>query len=216
MKKTLTFLCFAALMVVAGTAIAENSLAVNGSAAIEGTYGLEVALDGDSPVNVFVQDDSPDNETVYRAQFMINMNDYSAPNRTKHALFKIRDLDGPINNHATLGIRQDAGGLILYVKIIDGSNPSGIFRSSDMRAFETNLPSGVAVEIMIEFVQGSSNDGIFRLYKNGSLKREHTGLNNPSSDVDRVQLGAIGVRSGATPSGSYYLDSFESYRTLAP
>lgn len=213
-RSPISFL-LAGLMVMAAPVGAANSLSVNGAAALSGDYGLEISLDGATPQHVFVEDDSPNNEPVYRAEFAINTNDYTGAVTDKHALLKLRDLDGPINNHLTIGIRQDASGLIAYVKIVDADHPLGIFRASNTQAFETQLPQGTTVQLGIEFQQGPSNNGIVRLYKNGVLKREHTGLNNSDSDVDRVQWGSIGIRPSSTPSGSYYLDDFQSFRSLS-
>ena len=41
-----------------------------------------------------------------------------------------------------------------------------------------------------------------------------TGLNNSTIYADSVTLGAMQPK--ATQTGTYYLDEFESYRTLAP
>lgn len=226
MKKLLGIVAAVSLIALAGPAFASNNLAVTGAAAIDGSYGLAVTIDGDTPSAVYVEDDSPNNETTYRATFKVDMNNYvmmnSASTTERQSMFKIRDLDGTISNPLSANVRMGGDGYLkLYIKILDDDHPSGIFVTNEAtpRAFETNLPASGPVTITIEF-QGSSstgvNDGIVKLYKNGTLKRENTGLSFDTANVDRIQLGALGIRAGHHSSGTFYLDSFESYRTLTP
>lgn len=226
MKKLLGIVAAVTLITLAGPAFAANNLAVTAAAAIDGSYGLAVTIDGDTPTAVYVEDDSPNNEKTYRATFKVNMNNYlmtySASSTERQSMFKLRDLDGTIANPLAANIRMGGDGTLkLYIKIKDDDNSTGIFVTNDAtpRAFETNLPATGPVTITIEF-QGSSavgvNDGIVKLYKNGVLKRSHTGLSFDTANVDRIQWGALGIRAGHHSSGTFYLDSFESYRTLTP
>ena len=58
-------------------------------------------------------------------------------------------------------------------------------------------------------------DGSVRLFKNGRFETQDSSLNNYDYAVDKARFGATNV-AGATTSGSYYLDEFSSFRTLAP
>lgn len=71
MKKLTYFALFAAALLFASTAGAD-SLDVNGTAALGGSFGLELLHDNTSPA--YVQDDSPNGEQFYRFEFLYNPN----------------------------------------------------------------------------------------------------------------------------------------------
>ena len=68
-------LAFGALFAVALLALPAlaASLAVNGGAALEGSFGLEITFDGDAQ-RAYVEDDSPTAETHYNAKFRFDPN----------------------------------------------------------------------------------------------------------------------------------------------
>ena len=221
----------AALALSAGAAYGANSLDVNGSAAQDGSYGLEINLDG-SANRVYVQDNSPDSETTYRASFWIHRNDMFMDNcggscSTRIVMFLARqeapdatvfriiygrlavDGAGGPRYNIRFGVRNDNGDLVYMGGVI--------------------LTTGVARKhVTVEWQQGSApfaNDGIARLYTSNdggtpNLQFERTTMMTGSYDIDHVRIGATSGTddqpSDVNTTGSWYFDTFESYRTLLP
>ena len=92
MKKMMLMAAYVLLM--AGGAAADNTLTVEDYAALNGTnYGMMVSLDGTTNT-VYVQDDTPDNEEVYRAVFWFDPNSVTmAQGASRMVIFFTRDLD---------------------------------------------------------------------------------------------------------------------------
>jgi len=65
----------------ASSGMAANAVAVTTAAAIDGTYGLEVTVDGASVNVAFVQDDSPAGETVYRPSPIVTLSTFTRGSR---------------------------------------------------------------------------------------------------------------------------------------
>ena len=203
MKRCIVFL----LALLLASASFASTMAVNASAALAGSFGLEITTDGNTD-SVFVQDDTPDGETTYRASFLLNPNDLLfAVNKDKQAIFKIIDTDDPTDkNWVRVQLRRNgAGTLVMNLQVLNDNE--------QWRAVgETTVPFNTK-EYVIEVQQGSP--GIGRLWKNGSLKKERLDQNMTERVVDRVRFGAPGAGEAAT-TGSYYLDEFASFRTLLP
>ena len=204
-----------AILIIVLTLIAgpleANSLGVNAGCAMEGNFGLEVSLDGG--INkVFVADTSPSGETVYRASFLIRHNGISMVERSGHSIFNVRSASPP-RNVILLFFRRAVNR--------DGYNIIAKLREDDDRQRNkgklTIADSEVGpVEIQIEWAAGDgSGNGILRMWKRGVLRVDRSDIDNDTWVIDDVRLGAPkGV--DATSIGTYCLDDFQSFRTLAP
>lgn len=199
-----------AMIFVATGAFAVNSLDVNADAALGGSnFGLEVLVDG-SANGVFVADTSPNDELVYRAEFRANRNDMSMDDGASHAILFGRRGGPTINN------------IRVFMKFIDPEFKVTVRAKKDgagtANCGKTTFAPGGGVRIGIEWVAATgaaSGDGECRLFRNGVEVFENTTLQNFDMEVDAVRFGAPdGV--GATSTGSFYLDDFSSFRTLAP
>ena len=184
----------------ASSVIAANSVGVTGAAAIEGSYGLEVTVDGASTNVAFVQDDSPAGETVYRVQFWLDRNTPTIANRDAFNVFK--------------GL-QDAGNFYMYAYC---QNDAGSWVLVDKGMQFKDKATGIMLEWQAATAPGA-NDGFLRMYKvtiagGAVLKATATGIDNDTRVVDTARLGL----TSAPPAGTatIYMDSYESYRTLAP
>lgn len=213
MKRVL-FPVVVAVMLVAGTSAA-SSIAVTGAAAIEGSYGLAVTMDGVSD-NAFVQDETPNNETVYRATFKFHRNTLAfagAPNTaaSSHAIFKAWDMDQPAGSqrqHIVLGLRLNASSALrLWAKATDAGG-GDVFT-------ELGLPglAGNPVTITVQFDQAAGTLQVCRKNLTGVFLCGTMNHNAGAHNVDQVNLGVTGAADTST-SGTYWIDSFESYRTL--
>lgn len=211
---------------IAGPALANNSIAASTAAAIDGTYGLAVTLDG-SPNKADVRNLRPDNpgdppgpndETTYRASFKINMNDVVMNEDFTHNIFTMRALAGGpsgVDNRNELRISVKWKGADV--------NPFKLRMScrQDDKSWAYvgghSLPRPGVRTITVEWQASSApgaNDGICRLYVNGVLRGERTDIDNDQRTIGAVWMGVDGVRPGTI--GTQYYDSFESFRTLSP
>jgi hypothetical protein len=244
MKKYLVFVGVVLLAVGAHAA----TLEVNTTAAIEGTYGLEVLFDGTTEI-AYVMDDSPNNEPIYRVLFKLTLPgtfdfELGFPQATSDLrqrayamLFSVKDIDQPPGNarlHLHVHLKRFGADLYqLFARAYDPTNPWAaadgfVYRDHLGGAMEVNLPvkggPGYPVIVLVEYQAESAPgavDGIFTLKRANNfdpsifLGKSNTEMRNNDKDVDEAYLGAPGgVDTGTV--GSYYMDSFESYRTLTP
>jgi hypothetical protein len=221
MKKVLMALCVLAL--AAGSASA-SSLAVTGAAALEGNYGLAVTVNNDG-TNAYVEDNTPAAETTYRATFLIDVNNTfseatALANGNNFLTLAQTTGDNPLGGppayytsmrlylmnrtvapfcRARLGVWSNINSRLLV-------NPVGIDCSGTVR-------------LTIEWQAGAAGTGLARLTSESPVIGVRVGERNLNNHVTNVQFFRMGHAVGAPPatvSGTLYLDSFESYRTLAP
>ncbi len=217
MKKVLFSLAIIGLLAT-GTTLA-SSIAVTGAAAQEGSYGLAVTTDATAD-NAYVEDQTPNNETVYRAQFLLRSDNvaFAAPcnngPQTNHAIFKAWDDDQPAGTwrqHLVVGIRVGLScQRLLNIKVTNNTTGGVIFK-------ELSLPPAAAgwpVTVLVQFDQATDTYQLCRHRSdNPTFACVTTNIETGLANVDRIQLGMVGG-ADTTTTGTYYLDSFESYRTL--
>lgn len=219
MKKGLMILCILGLM--AGTASA-SSLAVTGAAALEGSYGLAVTMDGGSPA--FVETNTPDGESIYRATFLIDINN----------TFNQTTADTNGNNYITIGqaLGNNPQGdtpvywpaMRLYLMNRDVAPYCrarlGVYSNINSRLLVN--PVGIdcsgTVRLTIEWMAGGAGTGLARLSSESPVIGPRVGERNLNNQLTNIQFFRIGHAVGTSPvtvSGTTYFDSFESYRTLS-
>jgi len=188
------------------------TLAVNGTAAMNGTnYGMEVTMDG-TTTNAFVKDETPDGETVYRAQFWFDVNTWDGIDTDWVFISRTADETLWYAPYQVLMVKK----MGLWRIWLRAQNNTGVVRFTN----RINLQPGSPSLLQIEWQQGDtpgalSGDVTLTVidgYAVGSSVS--TGLNNSTIVVDSVTMGAMQPK--ATQTGSLYFDEFESYRTLAP
>lgn len=210
MSKRSILVLVASLAIFGATSAFANTLDVNADAAIDGDFGLEMLVQGPGD-STFVADQSPTDESVYRIEFRANPNDILMDDRTGHAIFMGR-MSGGEGNIIRLFMRYTADNdtyklVCRWKRDIGGTGFCGQF---------TFAPNNT--RIGVEWVKASgpgNNDGIIRLRKGNNVQFEKTNAGNSNFDIDTARLG---LPQGTVPtsSGSFYLDSFSSFRTLAP
>ena len=225
-------LVVAVLLWGSGLVSANNSLSVNAAAAQEGSFGLEISLDG-SANSAYVEDDSPADETTYRASFWIHRNNLFMDNCGGSCSTRFVMLLGREADPAAVTVFR-----IIYARLaVDGVGNSprysikfGVRNDNGDFVYMGGviLTSGVARKhVTIEWKAGDAmtNNGIARLYTSNdggtpNLQFERTNLLNSTMNVDLIRIGATsGLNdqpSDPNTTGSWYFDSFESYRTLLP
>ncbi|HSL18955.1 MAG TPA: hypothetical protein VLB51_13700 [Methylomirabilota bacterium] len=182
------------------------------SAALAGTnYGLAVSMDGTTQ-NAYVKDDTPDRETIYRAQFWIDVNTWDGIDGDW--LFVSRTADETIWYAPYQVLMNKKSGL--WRIWLRAQNNTGVVRFTN----RINLQPGSPSLLQIEWVQGdtpgtlSGEVTLSVIDGYGAGASVSTGLNNSMIFCDSVTLGAMQPK--ATQTGVYYVDEFASFRTLAP
>jgi len=219
------------ILLIGSPLMANTSLSVTGAAAMDGTnYGLVVSFDGGTG-NAYVEDQSPSNETTYRASFWIDrsggitMSNCSGTCVTSHTMFLIRDdVDGSVGAGDKTVVRV----IFRRLKVGNGDGPRyavrvGTVSNGDVFSYVGGVvlaETSKKKNIQIEWQAGNGN-GITRIYKRNSssdawtLQKEVTNLTNDNYVIDYVRLGATSAVDSTT-TGDLWLDEFESYRTLSP
>lgn len=176
-------------------------------------------VDADAPfsarVNAFINspfafltDDSPSNETNYWAFYRVNLDDldlalgddigqivgYNAAGQPQFRLVMRRNA-APAENRIAIQARDDTAGMLVE--------------------HGEELPLGAGFNVIAVWWRSGPGRGQFLASVNGTPLGGLDGLDNDTGRIDRVRLGIVDGNPDLT-SGSYYLDDFASFRTLAP
>ena len=183
------------------------SLEVNGAAAMGGSaFGLEVTGGG----RAWVETREPDRESSVGLIFFLDPDNWEMQARTRVDILR---LYGPgRRHHLRLVLRRAGPGLFRLGLQVRGNRggyePIG---GGLVLAGGENL-----VEVEWQAASGpNATDGSAALYLNGELEAREPTLENGRLDVRTIQLGILGGNVGQTR-GSFYLDDFQAFRTLAP
>jgi hypothetical protein len=186
-----------------------GDLAVNVGAAMKlTTFGLQAFVDDTN--GLYVQDDTPTNETTYRARFYFHPGDFDPG--TTQAHFRTRIFiafeEGPVRRLLALVLRRLNGQYSLMGRARlddDAQANTGFFPIATSPHF-----------VECRWVRASTptaGNGVFELWIDGTPLASLTTLDNNRSAVDFVRMGALSVKAGA--SGTLYFDEFESRRERA-
>lgn len=215
MKKSI--LLAVAFALLAAPAFAQTALTVNNAAALNGTnFGLEVTFDPADTAVAYVRDDSPADETVYRAGFWVDPNSATLNTGDRGRMTSL-----------FLG-RGNAAGRIL-VQLQQFPSAANPYKVRAVCADNTNLTRRRARNLMTnEWGIRITDDPVFvtvqSVFANGfggectftanGETQTHTGYQSGLGDIEQAFFGA--PRDIVAINGSIYLDEFESFRTLAP
>jgi hypothetical protein len=191
------------------TASDGGDLAVTVGAAMKfTTFGLQAFVD--DTAGLYVQDDTPRDETTYRARFYFHPGDFDPGEGQNH--FRTRIFiafeEAPIRRLMALILRRQGGQYALM----------GRARRDDNSQANTGFFAIGAAQHFVEFrwvraTAPGAGDGVFELWIDGALQASNTTLDSYVSTVDFVRMGALSVKTGA--SGTVYFDEFESRRETA-
>ena len=223
MKKVLMSVIVIGLVATVGTAA--NTLNVNGTAAANGTnYGLEVIFDGSGSIAKVV-DNTPVDETTYRAEFWFHPNScpMGGTGATGHYFSLMRATDQQTFRSSFQLLLTNKFNLY-RLSGRAGTNSAGVFKITSrinldptawhkIRVELTNsptagVPGGDLVITMVEGPQAGQSVS--------SSAFHGVGINNSLITADDLHMGAVGNVDATITGGSMYFDEFESYRTLAP
>jgi hypothetical protein len=206
-----------------GASSGTGKLEVNSDAALEGLCGLEILMDG-TTTNRFVSDSSPNDETVYRASFLFNPNDFAFNGGTaaanRHLIFGASAWSS--NNPLEPAIRVIFARRVvsddLIVKATSANTAGSKGRVTKPIHLQSTAGPSSTYLIEVEWQRASAPgvaDGVIRIRVDGGAWSENASVKSTGQLLRSARLGGMTViDAGST--GSYYLDDFQSFRTLAP
>lgn len=213
MKKVTTMMFIAlAVLLIGTTAQAQNTSDVNATCAAEGSFGYQVTKAPGSGNTVWVQDDTPDSEGVYRMQFQYNFATMVVPHGGKYFI-AVALQEGVGKRPAQMIVSyNNVNGFKVWCQA--AHNNGNIWTTP-----KVSVPGNTWQTLMLEFRQsqgGGIDDGICRVTNVTSGEfGELTGFRNSAYSVGRARIGLTG-RASIPVSGYSCWDDFSSFRTLAP
>jgi len=203
----------AIVLLIANLTIADNSIEVNASAAMEGNFGLEAISDG-SATNAFVQDDSPNAETTYRMSFMFDPNSMPMVVGGRHFIASAT-ADSSQGNKSCIEVllRRTASGY--DIRVFTSVTASATNRKKTAPVPLSDEPH--TIEIQWQESSGPGiEDGIVQIRVDGGAWVGRSDVRNWTQTVKNAKLGFLASSIDPGTIGSHYYDDFQSFRTLAP
>ena len=230
------------VLVIGVPAFAANELKVTSAAALTGSVpqpgvtcsgdgqpgpcGLEVVIDDNANTNdTYVVTSHPNAEKTYNFSFYIDPNDIFLASKKFFNIGNLRKTNAPNRNFFFVALRKSGSGghyweIQTNARVDDGTFPVWLQPVKICGDSTTTIPCDTVgpQEFRIEWAAATApgaNDGFLRVYKNGSIRQEWTGLNNDTYDIDEAWFGAIWMANnyqGAAANGSFYFDTFTSTR----
>ncbi len=213
MKKVNMIVLIGLAVLLAGSTVqAQNTWAVNGACAAEGSFGFQVTKAVGGSNTVFVEDDTPDNETVYRMQYQFNTATMVVPHQGKY-IVGVALQEGAGQRPAQVLISYNASnGWKVWLQT---PHNNGVLYATP----KVDLTPATWQTLMIEFQKsqgGGIDDGMVRITNvSTAASAEITNFRNSNYTVGRARIGLTG-RATIPTSGTHCFDDFSSFRTLAP
>ena len=218
-----SLIAFAAFALIAGSAFGATSLSVTADAALGGTnFGLEVTFDGTGGVAKVV-DDTPADESTYRAQFWVDFTNMTMGDSTFFVMQRSTDTDLFRSGHQILVTRKNN---LFRISGRAGTNNATAFRITprlnvtdacgpvhlQIERTQSPAPATPGGELTITVLDGGTclTNGDFV----NTTQFHGNGVNNSEVNIDDLHWGAVGSVT-TTATGDLYLDEFASFRTLA-
>jgi hypothetical protein len=180
---------------------AENDLNVEtGAAALHGTYGLAVLIDNTTAM--YVLDNTPTTEKIYRYGFSIDINSLSMVSTREFQLSKCNNDAGSYVLVLSLKYTTAAGYIIVAAIRDDASGSTAITANG-----VTDAPHWVEVYWKAATSAGANN-GYIELIIDGTSIGSANNIDNDTRNVGSTYLGAMSL--GTNIAGTIYLDDFAS------
>ncbi|HET9906304.1 MAG TPA: hypothetical protein VFQ23_06675, partial [Anaerolineales bacterium] len=179
-----------------------GDLSVSPSAALVGNYGLQAVVDDTN--TIYVTDDTPNAEPRYRARFYFDPNSITMANGDAHFIFK--GFLGSGTDVLQVELRNSSGAYQIRGKILNDASSFVVtnwFTISD-------APHYIELDWRAATGAGANNGGL-TLWIDNVQQANITNVDNDTSRIDRVRLGALAGMDAGT-SGTYFFDAFESRR----
>jgi hypothetical protein len=176
---------------------------VSSSAALIGSFGMQVVIDDTNPV--YVVDETPNNESRYRARFYFDPNSLAIGNNDAFFL-----LQGHVPNSSTEALRVEFGqSLGIYrIRARIATNVFGWVNTAWINI--TDAPHIIEVDWRAS-TSASAKDGTLTFWIDEVQQGHVTGVDNHTHRLTQVRFGAVSAIDAST-SGTFYLDAFASRR----
>jgi hypothetical protein len=173
-------------------------MSVHADAKIHGNYGLKCVINDTN--DLFVRDDTPNAETRYRFRFYVDINSITMADDDTLTLCTALKSDW---NYACFVELCKISGKY-YIKGGDrGDNhwyrTTEYEISDDIHYIELDWKAATGI---------GANNGYIKLWIDGILQENKSGLDSDTETVDKVIFGTTGI--AATTSGIVYFDDFSS------
>lgn len=222
MKKTLLVGAGAALL--AGSLMAQNALTVNGACAQEGSFGMEISMDG-STNETYVQAGASvgfNNETVLRSSIWVNFDNHNGLHGIRDFAvagfgasgsrpFRLMSLNNENNN-------KEQVRLICQSNCAGGPSSACPFRGTNTIDLDPGWNN-----IVIEWTQGDAAPAPANSVcqatnvTNGQVAQLASPIRMAQYDIRQVRVGRTGAGNfNASASGTKCFDDAQFFRTLAP
>lgn len=179
-----------------------GDLSVSAASALVGGQGMQAVIDDGN--TIYVNDDSPNAETRYRARFYFDPNSISMASGDAHFIFK--GFSGTSTDVLQLELRNSSGAYQVRAKIL---NDGSAFVVTNWFTIN-NASHFIELDWRAATAAGANNGGL-TLWVDDIQQQDLTGVDNDTWRVDRARLGALAGMDPGT-SGTYYFDAFESRR----
>ena len=172
-----------------------GDLSAHADAKLHGSYGLKCVID--DTTNIYVEDDTPNNEKRYRVRFYFNTNSLSM---------------GDYDNFRPLY----AGPLYIQLRYRTGLGTYQIFpivkndNNAEVSGTITNISNArhcIEVDYVVSSAPGA-NDGSFSWWLDGAFIETQSGIDNDTKVITMVWLGTFSIT--ANVSGTFFLDDYAS------
>jgi len=184
--------------------LAGGDLSVGPAAKMAGTdYGLQALVNDTAPA--FVEDDTPAAEKHYRARFYFDPNGFDPGMAQGHQRTRvfIAFSGNPTRRVAAVVLKRQGStfSLMARARLDDNTQAdTGFVAIADG-------PHYVELDLL-QSSTASASDGSLQLWIDGVPAGSRTGLDNSTTVVDFVRLGALSVKAGAA--GTLFWDEFKS------
>jgi len=181
-----------------------GDLFTSAAAAMAGARGLQVVID--DTARLFVQDDTPNAESRYRARFSFDPNGFSPGDGSQRMQILHAFTSSPKDKKLlALFVRRAPNGYALMAKVRRdgaGMKPTAWLPMSD-------APHTIEIDWQKASAAGAA-DGHLQIWIDGTSASLLSDLPNAANFLDFVRVGAVGLRS--TTFGTIYFDRFVSRR----
>jgi hypothetical protein len=181
-----------------------GDLSVSGAAALAGTSsGLQAFVNDTN--SLFVEDDTPNAESRYRARFYFDTNGFDPGESQSHFRIRVLVVQGSGFRLITIVLKRQLGAYSIEARVRrnDGTRAdTGFFPISDG-------PHFVELDWQRSTGPGAFNGSLQFWIDNASVATL-TGIDDDLVPVDQVRMGALSLKTGAA--GTLYFDQFESRR----
>jgi hypothetical protein len=179
-----------------------GNLGVSTSAALEQTYGMAAAISNNSIM--YISDNSPNNETRYRARFYFN------PNSIVMAKGNSNFIMAGMTSTGSVAVRIEFGWSGTTYRLRAGALGNGNGYTNTAWVPISNTTHYIEIDWRAASAPGIA-DGSLTFWVDGVQQANLTGVSNDSRRINSLELGVVaGMDSGTR--GTFYIDAFESRR----